>query len=129
MAQNGLRFSKRHAESMQHALLEHHCWEAELVVSDLLLSQGQTLGGRYWLAESYAARHAAGQEPQSIDKEFLRLWFRANCDPYGDAARLGCHCRPLVMSVMIHCSLALQNVLLHQAIMICQEPHLSTFVK
>ena len=41
--------------------------------------------GRYWLADSYAARHAAGQEPQSIDKEFLRLWFRANCDPYADA--------------------------------------------
>ena len=54
-------------------------------VSDLLLSQGWTLGGRYWLAESYEARHAAGEEPQSIDKEFLRLWFRANCDPYGDA--------------------------------------------
>ncbi|KAK9821588.1 hypothetical protein WJX81_002114 [Elliptochloris bilobata] len=40
---------------------------------------------RYWLADSYAERHAAGQEPQSIDKEFLRLWFRANCDPYADA--------------------------------------------
>jgi len=25
-----------------------------------------------------------GQEPQNIDKEFLRLWFRANCDPYND---------------------------------------------
>jgi hypothetical protein len=24
------------------------------------------------------------QEPQSIDKEFLRLWFRNNCDPYKD---------------------------------------------
>ncbi|KAK9824220.1 hypothetical protein WJX72_008624 [[Myrmecia] bisecta] len=39
---------------------------------------------RYWLADSYAARHAAGQEPQNIDKEFLRLWFRAHCDPYKD---------------------------------------------
>jgi hypothetical protein len=26
------------------------------------------------------------QEPESIDKEFLRLWFRDNCDPYKDAA-------------------------------------------
>ena len=34
---------------------------------------------RYWLAGSYAARHAAGQEPQNIDKEFLRLWFRDRC--------------------------------------------------
>ena len=39
---------------------------------------------RYWLAESYEQRHAAGEEPQNIDKEFLRLWFRANCDPYKD---------------------------------------------
>lgn len=39
---------------------------------------------RYWLADSYEARHAAGQEPQNIDKEFLRLWFRDNCDPYKD---------------------------------------------
>ncbi len=31
---------------------------------------------RYWIADTYAARHAAGQEPENIDKEFLRLWFR-----------------------------------------------------
>ena len=24
------------------------------------------------------------QEPLNIDKEFLRLWFRENCDPYKD---------------------------------------------
>lgn len=24
------------------------------------------------------------QEPENIDKEFLRLWFRDNCDPYKD---------------------------------------------
>jgi phosphoribosylaminoimidazole-succinocarboxamide synthase len=32
--------------------------------------------------------HAPGclpaQEPENIDKEFLRLWFRARCDPYKD---------------------------------------------
>ena len=56
--------------------------------SHLLLSEGLGRSGRYWLAEGYAARHAAGQEPQSIDKEVLRLWFRANCDPYGDAVRV-----------------------------------------
>lgn len=39
---------------------------------------------RYWLAGTYDERHAAGLEPQNIDKEFLRLWFRANCDPYND---------------------------------------------
>lgn len=40
---------------------------------------------RYWLAGTYEERHARGEEPQNIDKEFLRLWFRANCDPYNDA--------------------------------------------
>lgn len=40
---------------------------------------------RYWLADTYEQRHAQGEEPQNIDKEFLRLWFRANCDPYNDA--------------------------------------------
>ncbi len=39
---------------------------------------------RYWLAHSYDSRHAAGQEPENIDKEFLRLWFRERCDPYKD---------------------------------------------
>lgn len=40
---------------------------------------------RFWLADTYEARFAAGAEPDNIDKEFLRLWFKANCDPYGDA--------------------------------------------
>ncbi|KAK3279144.1 hypothetical protein CYMTET_12957 [Cymbomonas tetramitiformis] len=39
---------------------------------------------RYWVADSYEGRHAQGQEPENIDKEFLRLWFRDNCDPYND---------------------------------------------
>ena len=37
---------------------------------------------RYWIAESYNDRLAAGQEPESLDKEFLRLWITARCDPY-----------------------------------------------
>lgn len=39
---------------------------------------------RYWIADSYASRHAAGEEPESLDKEFLRLWIRARCNPYTD---------------------------------------------
>jgi phosphoribosylaminoimidazole-succinocarboxamide synthase len=39
---------------------------------------------RYWLADSYAERLAAGHEPNMIDKEFFRLWFRERCDPYKD---------------------------------------------
>ncbi len=40
---------------------------------------------RYWLADTYAQRIAAGREPDMIDKEFFRLWFRERCDPYKDA--------------------------------------------
>ena len=39
---------------------------------------------RYWLADSYAERVAEGREPDMIDKEFFRLWFRERCDPYVD---------------------------------------------
>jgi len=40
---------------------------------------------RYWIAESYEQRVAEGKEPDMIDKEFFRLWFRERCDPYADA--------------------------------------------
>ncbi len=39
---------------------------------------------RYWLANTYAAKFANGEEPENIDKEFLRLWFMDHCDPYND---------------------------------------------
>jgi phosphoribosylaminoimidazole-succinocarboxamide synthase len=39
---------------------------------------------RYWLASSYKDRLAKGEEPESLDKEFLRLWVSARCDPYKD---------------------------------------------
>ena len=25
-----------------------------------------------------------GENPENVDKEFLRLWFKDNCDPYND---------------------------------------------
>ncbi|MHC1692780.1 MAG: phosphoribosylaminoimidazolesuccinocarboxamide synthase [Sphaerochaetaceae bacterium] len=39
---------------------------------------------RYWLSGSYAQLHSMGMEPENIDKEFLRLWFKQVCDPYHD---------------------------------------------
>ncbi|XP_024962639.1 phosphoribosylaminoimidazole-succinocarboxamide synthase, chloroplastic isoform X2 [Cynara cardunculus var. scolymus] len=39
---------------------------------------------RYWLAHSYEARFQNGHEPENIDKEFLRLWFKDHCNPYED---------------------------------------------
>ncbi|MBN8897637.1 MAG: phosphoribosylaminoimidazolesuccinocarboxamide synthase [Rhodospirillales bacterium] len=40
---------------------------------------------RYWRAASYAARFAAGEKPESFDKDFVRNWVAARCDPYHDA--------------------------------------------
>lgn len=40
---------------------------------------------RYWLKSSFEERIASGQEPMAFDKEFLRIWFKENCDPYNDA--------------------------------------------
>lgn len=39
---------------------------------------------RYWIAETYGDRLAAGEEPESLDKEFLRLWLASRCDPYNE---------------------------------------------
>jgi len=39
---------------------------------------------RYWIKNTYEQRMADGVEPENIDKEFLRLWFVDNCDPYED---------------------------------------------
>ena len=39
---------------------------------------------RYWIANTYEKQIANREEPQNIDKEFLRLWFNENCDPYND---------------------------------------------
>jgi phosphoribosylaminoimidazole-succinocarboxamide synthase len=37
---------------------------------------------RYWLAASYPQRFAAGAPPESLDKDFVRRWVSARCDPY-----------------------------------------------
>jgi phosphoribosylaminoimidazole-succinocarboxamide synthase len=39
---------------------------------------------RYWKLASYQERINKGEEPEYFDKEFLRLWFKENCDPYKD---------------------------------------------
>lgn len=39
---------------------------------------------RYWIAHSYEERFKNGLEPENVDKEFLRLWFKNNCNPYED---------------------------------------------
>ena len=39
---------------------------------------------RYWIRESYERRFAAGQLPESLDKDFVRRWVSERCDPYRD---------------------------------------------
>jgi phosphoribosylaminoimidazole-succinocarboxamide synthase len=39
---------------------------------------------RYWLADGYAAAFAAGTRPPSFDKDVIRSWVAARCDPYHD---------------------------------------------
>ena len=38
---------------------------------------------RYWKADTYEGRFAKGQEPESLDKEFFRLWLREQGFDYG----------------------------------------------
>lgn len=39
---------------------------------------------RFWIKDTYKEKFDKGQEPDNIDKEFLRLWFVKHCDPYND---------------------------------------------
>ncbi|MFP6901536.1 MAG: phosphoribosylaminoimidazolesuccinocarboxamide synthase [Opitutales bacterium] len=55
--------------------------EGNLTLVDEIHTQDSS---RYWIADSYEELHAAGQEPENVDKEFLRLWFSERCDPYKD---------------------------------------------
>ena len=54
---------------------------------------------RYWLASTYEERISAGMEPENIDKEFLRLWFREQCDPYDTEQKLPDAPRDLVLEL------------------------------
>ncbi len=39
---------------------------------------------RFWIKKTYKERFSNNEEPEYIDKEFLRLWFKDHCDPYKD---------------------------------------------
>ena len=49
--------------------------EGNLIVCDEVNTPDSS---RYWLLDSYAERHARGEEPESLDKEFLRLYLKQN---------------------------------------------------
>jgi phosphoribosylaminoimidazole-succinocarboxamide synthase len=39
---------------------------------------------RYWIRDTYEHRLAAGEPPDTLDKDYLRRWVTARCDPYRD---------------------------------------------
>ncbi|EKD59857.1 MAG: hypothetical protein ACD_54C01088G0002 [uncultured bacterium] len=39
---------------------------------------------RYWIASGYAAAFETGTRPPSFDKDVIRSWVAARCDPYKD---------------------------------------------
>jgi phosphoribosylaminoimidazole-succinocarboxamide synthase len=55
--------------------------EGRIVLADEIHTSDSS---RYWLRESYERRFAAGERPESFDKDFMRAWVAARCDPYKD---------------------------------------------
>jgi phosphoribosylaminoimidazole-succinocarboxamide synthase len=53
--------------------------EGNIVLADEIHTPDSS---RYWFAESYPERFAAGGKPESFDKDFVRNWVVARCDPY-----------------------------------------------
>jgi phosphoribosylaminoimidazole-succinocarboxamide synthase len=43
-----------------------------------------TDSSRYWLLDSYEQRFESGARPDSFDKDVVRNWVNARCDPYKD---------------------------------------------
>jgi phosphoribosylaminoimidazole-succinocarboxamide synthase len=39
---------------------------------------------RYWIGDTYEHRFAAEEPPDTLDKDYLRRWVTARCDPYRD---------------------------------------------
>jgi phosphoribosylaminoimidazole-succinocarboxamide synthase len=55
--------------------------EGRIVLADEIHTPDSS---RYWFAGSYSERFAAGEAPESFDKDFIRRWVVARCDPYKD---------------------------------------------
>src|SRR5690606_24021626 len=55
--------------------------EGRLILADEIHTPDSS---RYWFLESYERRFAAGEPPESFDKDFVRSWVAARCDPYRD---------------------------------------------
>lgn len=56
--------------------------EGNIVLADEIHTPDSS---RFWRADSYQARFERGERPESFDKDFVRAWVAARCDPYRDA--------------------------------------------
>ncbi|ACK51940.1 Phosphoribosylaminoimidazolesuccinocarboxamide synthase [Methylocella silvestris BL2] len=55
--------------------------EGHIVLADEIHTPDSS---RYWLEETYPERLESGGAPDSLDKDFIRNWVSARCDPYRD---------------------------------------------
>jgi phosphoribosylaminoimidazole-succinocarboxamide synthase len=53
--------------------------EGHIVLADEIHTPDSS---RYWLAATYPDRLQSGRPPESFDKDFIRNWISARCDPY-----------------------------------------------
>lgn len=78
-------FGQKHAASKGFILVdtkyEFGLYEGKVILIDEVHTPDNS---RYWLKDSYESQMAKGEEPKAFDKEFLRIWFKNNCDPYND---------------------------------------------
>ncbi len=81
---------------------------------------------RYWIASSYEERMAAGKEPESLDKEFFRLWLKEQGFEEGKP-------KPEITDD-VRCMLALKYIQLFEKItgqefILPQDPHVSSRIE
>lgn len=78
-------FGQKHAADKGFILVdtkyEFGLYEGKVILIDEVHTPDNS---RYWLKDSYESQLAKGEEPKAFDKEFLRIWFKENCDPYND---------------------------------------------
>ena len=55
--------------------------EGRIVLADEIHTPDSS---RWWFAQTYPARFAAGERPDSFDKDVMRSWVASRCDPYRD---------------------------------------------
>jgi phosphoribosylaminoimidazole-succinocarboxamide synthase len=56
-------------------------WEGRIILADEIHTPDSS---RYWIGDTYEHRLAAGEAPDTLDKDYLRRWVSARCDPYRD---------------------------------------------